>query len=183
MAKKILILTGSPRRNGNSDALAEAFTTGAEKAGAEVRRVNTAELKIGACIACEKCWENDKPCIFQDDMEKIYPLLEWAEMFVLAFPLYYYTFPSQLKLVLDRLFPYAFKNTEVINGKDSVMLVCAETDNPADFDGVVSTYKIVGEYLTWNDKGVICAPGLGKKEDILNTNWQELAQKLGESLG
>ena len=183
MSKKILVLTGSPRRDGNSDTLAKAFKSGAEKAGAEVQIVNTSTLKISACIACDKCWEKDAPCIFKDDMEKIYPLLEWADMFVLAFPLYYYTIPTQLKVALDRFYPFEFQKTEVTKGKDASMLVCAGTDDQKEFEGLVSTYKIICNYMNWNDIGMICADSLNAKDDILNTDWLKQAEILGEKAG
>ena len=182
MTKNILVLTGSPRKDGNSDTLAQYFIKGAEKTGAEVQQVNTSKLKINACIACDKCWEKDVPCVFRDDMDKIYPLLEWADTFVFACPLYFYTYSAQLKVVLDRLYSYEFRNRETVRGKNTVLLVTAGTENPDDFDGIVSSYKITCEYLGWNDKGIICADSLNAAGDILNTKWLEQAQKLGESL-
>ena len=183
MGKKVLVIVGSPRRGGNSDAMADAFTRGAETAGAEVRRINVSELKIKACTACEQCWESDRPCVFQDDMEKAYPLIEWADMFVFAFPLYYYTYPAQLKMFIDKLFPYEVRHTEATKDKETALLACGGTDDPSEFDGLVSTYRITCGFKGWKGKGVLCAHGLNSRDDILNTDWQEKARQLGESLG
>ena len=67
MSKQILILTGSPRPNGNSFLLAEAFTKGAEEAGHTVRRFDTAHVEIDGCRACNQCYQHGKACVFDDD--------------------------------------------------------------------------------------------------------------------
>ena len=183
MAKKVLILTGSPRRGGNSDSMAAAFKLGAEKAGAEVQQVDMAELNVKGCNVCDKCWTDDMVCVFQDDMQKVYPLLEWADMLVFAFPIYYFTYPAQIKVFFDRLYPYAFQNQEKAENKEAVLLVCGEIDDPSVFDGVISTYRITCSYMKWNDSGVVCATGVNHIGDIQGTQWLEKAQDLGEAVG
>ena len=67
---KILVLTGSPRKNGNSNTLAEHFINGAKEAGHEVTRFDAASSKVHPCIACNKCGMNG-PCVFKDDFERM----------------------------------------------------------------------------------------------------------------
>ena len=69
MSKNVLILTGSPRKGGNSDILADAFEKGLK--GHNVKRISVYDLKIGGCRACNGCWNNKGNCVFKDGMEQI----------------------------------------------------------------------------------------------------------------
>ncbi|MFR5658789.1 MAG: flavodoxin family protein [Butyricimonas faecihominis] len=112
MGKNILILEGSPRPNGNSDMLAEAFATGARAKGYEVSVIKVPGYKVNGCFACGMCWSMGTPCVQSDDMEKIFPEIEQADMIVFASPLYFFSWPTQLKCVIDRLYPYALEKCE-----------------------------------------------------------------------
>lgn len=61
--KKVLILAGSPRMHGNSNALCEEFAKGAAEAGHEVEKINIARKKIAACLGCNACYRNDGSCV------------------------------------------------------------------------------------------------------------------------
>jgi hypothetical protein len=87
--KNILLLTGSPRRYGNSDRMAEAFTKGALDAGHNVMLFNAGRKEIGGCKACKECWSKGEPCIYRDDFDEVAPLLEEAEVILFATPLYW----------------------------------------------------------------------------------------------
>ena len=67
---KILVITGSPRKNGNSNTLAEHFIKGAQEAGHEVVRFDAAFKEVHPCIGCNRCGM-DGPCVFKDDFEFI----------------------------------------------------------------------------------------------------------------
>ena len=88
MGKNILVLTGSPRSNGNSFMLADAFIKGAEEAGHRVQRFDTARKQIDGCRACNQCFKHGKACLFDDDFNSLAPILKEAEVLVLATPLY-----------------------------------------------------------------------------------------------
>ncbi len=105
MSKKILILNGSPRKNGNTKALIESFTEGAKEAGHIVTIFNIHEMDIKHCTGCMAvCVDfKRKHCVQKDDMEKIYPVFEEADIIVFASPLYFWNFTAQLKMVIDRL--------------------------------------------------------------------------------
>ena len=86
---KIVVLNGSPRVNGNTAAMTKAFAEGAAEAGHEVEIVPVAKLKIAGCLGCEYCHtKGGGKCVQKDDMRKLYPLLEEAEMIVFASPIY-----------------------------------------------------------------------------------------------
>ena len=98
---KVFGIYGSPRRGGNSDRLLEECLRGAREAGAEVETVRPAEMKIAGCRACEACAKTGE-CVIADDMQGVYSLLDSAERLVMAAPIFFYSFPAQLKALIDR---------------------------------------------------------------------------------
>ena len=104
MAKKIVILNGSPRPSGNTAALIEAFTKGAEQAGNGVVRFDVCKMNIHPCLGCCGGGKNsESPCVQKDDMDAIYPHYKDADLVVLASPMYYWSLSGQLKCAFDRL--------------------------------------------------------------------------------
>lgn len=101
MSKKVLILSGSPRKGGNSDLLCEEFAKGAQEAGHEVEKIRVAEKNIGYCRACYGCRGTGK-CVIKDDMAELLEKMVAADVFVLASPVYYYSIDAQMKAVIDR---------------------------------------------------------------------------------
>ncbi|WP_304407911.1 flavodoxin family protein, partial [Bacteroides acidifaciens] len=105
MSKRIVILNGSPRMKGNTAGLVEAFKQGAEEAGHTVEVFNLQQMDIRPCLGCLGGGRDSKnPCLQKDDMAKIYPHYETADVLVLASPMYYWSITAQLKTVIDRLF-------------------------------------------------------------------------------
>lgn len=100
---KILVLTGSPRKGGNSNTLADNFIRGAEEAGHQVFRFDAAFKEVHPCIGCNKCGMNG-PCIFKDDFEFVRQHIVDADMVVFATPMYYFGISAQLKAVIDRFY-------------------------------------------------------------------------------
>ena len=104
MSKKVLILSTSPRRNSNSEALAEAFARGAAEAGNEVEILRMREKTVRFCQGCFACQRTGK-CVIRDDMAEIVPKMEQADVLVFATPIYYYEMSGQMKTLLDRANP------------------------------------------------------------------------------
>ena len=100
---KIVVLTGSPRHNGNSAILAEQFIKGAQEKGHEVFRFDCAFKHVEPCRACNRCGMNGV-CIYNDDFVKLRPHLISADMVVFATPMYYFGVSTQLKRVIDRFY-------------------------------------------------------------------------------
>ena len=101
MSKKVLILTTSPRRNSNSDALAEAFARGAAESGCEVELISLRGKELRFCQGCFACQKSGK-CVIRDDMQEIVPKMEQADVLAFATPIYYYEMSGQMKTLLDR---------------------------------------------------------------------------------
>lgn len=121
MMKKVLILEGSPRRNGNSAILSGEFARGAEEAGCSVEKVQIAGKKIAGCLGCNACYRNGGVCVQKDDMAAIREKMLAADVIVLASPIYFYSMTAQMKAVMDR--SYAFY--QQLAGKTFYFLIIA----------------------------------------------------------
>ena len=103
--KQVLVILGSPRRMGNSAALAARISRGAESAGAEVENLFLQDLEISPCRGCDTCQQHEsKGCAIKDDMQEIYPKLIRADAWVIASPVYWFTMSSQTKIFMDRCY-------------------------------------------------------------------------------
>lgn len=102
MGKKVLILSGSPRKGGNSDILCDEFLRGALEAGNEVEKIRVTERKVAPCSACYYCRDHGGVCVHKDDMASILQKMINADVIVLASPVYFYSINAQLKAVIDR---------------------------------------------------------------------------------
>lgn len=181
--KNILVLTGSPRRNGNSDQLADAFITGALSIGHNVTRFDAGRKKIGGCIACKTCWNREKPCSFQDDFNELAPLLEAADVIVFATPIYWFNFPAQIKAAIDKMNVYLVKSCRrPLKIKESLLLVCGADEGMDIFEGIKVTYRQIAKYMNWEDKGVLTVPEVSEKGDINATDALVKAEEYGKSI-
>lgn len=183
MSKNILIITGSPRKGGNSNRLADSFMKGARAAGHEVTTFSSAETPVAPCIACNACWKKGKACSLDDTFDTLSSLLEKSDVLVLCSPLYWFTFSAQLKAALDKCYaftvPHCKKRLKVTA---TVLLMSAGDPDEAAFTGAVSTYKAIGDYLNLADRGVILAPGVQERGEITATDALERAEKLGREI-
>ena len=175
---KILVLTGSPRKNGNSGTLADFLIRGAKEAGHEVVRFDCAFRKVHPCIACNRCGMNG-PYVFQDDFEFIRTHLPGADAVVFATPMYYFGISAQLKTVIDRFYS--------INGlihvpKKAVLLMTYADDSRRKEGPILNHYEVLLEYLGWSDAGRVIAPGGWPVGAVQRTEYPEKAYRLGKSL-
>lgn len=160
MKKRLLIFTGSPRANSNSRLLAEAAARGARQAGASVKVVNLARLRINPCRACDRCREKGPgKCIQQDDMKKIYPELEKAEAIILAHPVYWFTINVQTKLLIDRWYAFGQDEYAAFRGK-KIGLILTYADRDVFSSGAVNAlraYQDIFNYLEAEIAGMVYA--------------------------
>lgn len=103
--KRVLILSSSPRKQGNSQRLCEQFKAGAESAGHTVTLIRLAEKQLGFCRACDACMKNGGTCVLKDDMHEILEAFQLADVLVLATPVYFYGVSAQMKTFIDRTYP------------------------------------------------------------------------------
>jgi len=181
MSKNIIVLTGSPRKGGNSDKLADAFISGAQQAGHTTVKYTTADKKIKGCIDCQTCFKQGTACSIPDDFSELAPLLEQADMIVFATPLYWFSFPAQLKAAIDKFYSFLI-GKRTLKIKECALLVTGGVEDETKFDGIVTSYKIIAEYQNWKDSGVIIVPGLHDKDDILKTDGLQRGEALGKNI-
>ena len=182
MAKKIVILNGSPRRRGNTSALVEAFTAGAEHSGHTVTEFFLDSMDIHGCKGCfgghsgREC-----PCVQRDDMAQIYPAVREAEVVVLATPLYYWNMSGQLRTAIDRLFALEEGDGNLLrgHGRASALLMAAEGHG---FEDVLLYYDHLIEHLGWKNLGHVLAGGNMDIGDIQGKAELDQAYRLGASV-
>lgn len=181
MRKKIVVLNGSPRANGNTSALIASFAKGATEAGNTVASFHLQSMNIGGCLGCFGGGKNpDSPCVQKDDMDKIYPAYREADIVVLASPLYYWNVSGQLKCAFDRLFAVAEGNPGYKNPvKDCILIMAAESD---EYEETVYWYDRLLKHLGWTDRGRVLAGGVLSPGDVNDKPEMEQARKLGASI-
>ena len=172
---KILVLTGSPRKGGNSATLADHFIKGAKEAGHSIERFDAAFKKVHPCIACNSCGM-DGPCVFKDDFEFVRKHIIDADCVVFATPMYYFGISAQLKAVIDRF--YAI-NGSIHVPKKAVLLMTYANTAASEAVPIKSHYEVLLKYLGWTDAGQVIAPGVWPVGAIARTKYPEQAYLLG----
>ncbi len=169
MGKKIVVITGSPRRNGNSFAMTDAFIQAAKANGHEVTRFDAAMKSVGGCRACETCFKSGKACSFDDDFNTIAPAILEADAVVFTMPVYWYSIPAQLKGVIDKLFSFVVGGKD-ISGKECAMIVCCEEEDLSVMDGVRVPLERSAALMKWKMVGEVLIPGVLNAGDIDKTD-------------
>lgn len=175
---KILILTGSPRKNSNSTELALQFAKGARESGHETAHFDAASSTVHPCIACNACGM-DGPCVFKDDFEVVREHIVPADMVVFATPMYYFGFSAQLKTVIDRF--YAI-NGQIHAPKKGVLLMTYANSAKSQAVPIEKHYEVLLDYLGWEDAGRVIAPGVWTAGSIKHTQYPGRAYELGRSV-
>lgn len=181
MGKKIIILNGSPRKNGNTTALTARFKWGAEEAGHTVTEFFPDSMNINGCKGCFGGGKDRvHPCVQRDDMEQIYPVYREADIVVLATPLYYWSISGQLKIAFDRLFAVAECDPTLRNPqKESVLIMAAEGWG---FQESEYWYDHLKDHLGWKSLGKVLCGGVMEAGDIKGKKELEDAYQLGRSV-
>ena len=179
--KNVLVITGSPRVDGNSDRLADAFIDGAVAADNNVVRFDAGRMNIGPCKACDKCFTNDGACAVSNGFNTIAPEIEKCDVIVFVTPMYWFSFTSQIKNVIDKIYSFGTAGKD-ISGKECALIVCGATQEIKEFDGITSTYKLIANHLKWKDRGTLIADGVWNKGDVQNTDFLNKAEKMGENI-
>lgn len=180
MNKNIIVLTGSPRRGGNSDRMADAFIRGAESKGHQVMKFETAFHPVQGCRACRTCWSKGTACTFHDGFSELEPLIEKADAIVFASPLYWFGVTAQLKAAIDKMNAYTVSACKrPLRIKECALMICGADNSEASFISVREMYKCIAEYMKWQDKGLLIVPNVSDKGDIEKTDALRKAEDLG----
>lgn len=161
---KVLGIYGSPRKEGNTELMLDAFLEGAAGEGAQIERVSVRDLKISGCLGCGQC-DATGVCAVKDDMVSVYPLLAQAERIVVATPIFFYGVTGQLKLLVDRSqAPYMARELAERDGKRAIvgpghkgfLLSAGATRGKRLFECAILTVKYFFEALSVGYAGELC---------------------------
>jgi multimeric flavodoxin WrbA len=182
--KKVLILLGSPRKNGNSAVLAERIGAGAQSTGAEVESLFINAMNIKPCQACWKCQSPDtKGCVIQDDMQQVFPKLIAADAWVIATPVHWFNMSTQTKLWMDRCFALGKYGKNPYRKKIAIAITYGDTD-PFSSGAVNAmrcfqdSFRYAGATITGIVYGSATAAGEIKSNTTVLTAAEELGKRL-----
>lgn len=180
MSKKVLIISSSPRKGGNSDSLCDKFAEGAVSSGNKVEKIFLKDKHINYCTGCGLCNDNDyTACSQKDEMAEILEKMIASDVIVLATPVYFYTMCGQMKTFIDRC---CARYTH-ITGKEFYYIMTAADGNSAAMDRVIEEFR---GFLCCLDgaeeKGFICATGVWQKGDINLTPYPQAAFDSGKNI-
>ena len=181
MSKKIVVITGSPRKNGNSFAMTNAFIKAAEAKGHTVTRFDAAFKKVGGCHACETCYSTGKACSFDDDFNLVAPAILEADAIVFTMPVYWYSIPAQIKGVIDRIYSLVVGGKD-ISGKECALITCCEEDDMTVMDGVRIPMERMCALNKWKMVGEVLVPGVLNAGDIAKTDGCQKAAALADAI-
>ncbi len=177
---KIVVITGSPRKNGTSNFLADEFIRGTEENGHEVFKFDSAKSDVKNCIACNSCCMGTKPCIHKDDFVQLSEQLLNSDMIVFVTPVYYFGMSSTLKKVIDRFYSI---DTKLRNKKLKACLISVQhAPVEAVKDALNMHYNAILSWLNIENKGIINAIGIESIEQLKQTDYPKRAYELGHNL-
>ncbi len=176
--KNVLILSGSPRKGGNSDLLCDEFMRGASEAGHEVTKINVSDKRIAPCRACYACKGTGK-CAIKDDMADILQAMIDADVLVLASPVYFYSIDAQLKAVIDRT---VARWLEVKDKEFYYIATCADTEKES-IETTLACFRGYADCVEGaKEMGVIYGTGVYEKGEIKNTPAMSEAYEMGKNV-
>lgn len=178
---KVIILKGSPKKNGNTDLMADALADAARTASHEVTDYPVGRMRIDGCRGCGACYKAGRPCVFNDDeWNDIAPSLLAADAIVFASPVYWFGLTSQAKAALDRMFCFLPKG-DAFRGKKSALLMAA-ADGEDVFDAPKMVFEKSAALLGWDIIGEVCAPKCGAHGAVTGTSYLAQAAELAIQL-
>ncbi len=178
MSKQVLILSSSPRKRGNSNALCDQFVKGAIEANHQVDKVLLADKTINYCRGCNSCMRTGR-CAQKDDMAQILDSMIAADVIVMATPVYFYTMCAQMKTVIDRT---VARYTEIAN-KEFYFIATAAAGNKAALERTIEGFRGFTSCLPGaKEKGVVYGTGAWEAGDILTSRAMKQAYEMGRGL-
>lgn len=174
---KILAISGSPRKGGNTDIMVETFVKAANERGHVCQIVYLSEKHPNPCLACNACRsKEDELCVQKDDMQEIYEMMQQSDMIVLASPLYYFTVSAQLKCLIDRFYARGSRGTSI---RASALFI--DSGSPG-YEGAEYMYRRSVSFLGWKDMGIIEIPGMKSKGAMAQCPQLDKVVEFAESL-
>lgn len=179
MSKKVLVISASPRKGGNSDTLCDEFIRGARESGSEAEKVFLRDRKIGYCTGCGIC-NSTHECVQNDDMAEILDKMVKADVIVMATPVYFYAMDAQMKTLIDRTVP---RYTEISNKDFYFIVTAADTDQSA-LERTIDGFRGFTEDCLPNahEKGIIYGTGAWQIGEIKRSPAMNQAYEMGKNI-
>ncbi len=179
MSKKVLVLSASPRKGGNSDLLCDQFMLGAKEAGHTAEKIFLNDKEINYCTGCGACYNMENSCPQKDDMAEILEKMLAADAIVMATPVYFYTMNGQMKTLIDRT---CSRYTE-INDKDFYFIVTAADDSKQAMERTLEGFRGFTSCLERaTEKGTIYGTGAWHMGDIKGSKAMKQAYEMGKAI-
>ena len=179
MSKKVLVLSGSPRKGGNSDTLCDQFILGAKETGNETEKIFLRNKEINYCVACDTCKRNEGICDQEDDMAKVLDKMIAADVIVMATPVYFYTMDAQMKTLIDRTYS---RYTEIRN-KDFYFITTAAVNRKQALERTIEGFRGFTSVLSGaKEKGIIYGTGAWNVGDIKGSKAMKEAYEIGKAV-
>lgn len=175
---KILVLAGSPHKNGTLNTLVKEFVRGAQEAGHSVTVYDAAKGNIHPCLGCDHCGMSGD-CIQKDDGNAVLAELLAADAVVFATPVYYFGMSAQLKTVIDRF--YARNGAITRKNMKAALIATAWNDDEIVMKGIQTHFEIIFDYLHFRNAGMLLAKGSGTVSMMPSRYYTE-AYELGKNL-
>jgi len=183
--RNILILNGSPRKEGNTAALAEQLANGVQAAGARTQIMYLHGMDINPCTACEGCHqEGSSGCVIDDEMRKIYDGLLEADAVVFATPVYWFSVTAQIKTAIDRLYAVGVGDGNILKGK-AVVILMPYADADPYVSGAVNALRMfqdISGYLGTKMAGMVYGTAYEAGEIRKDKPLMDKAFQLGKEL-
>jgi multimeric flavodoxin WrbA len=178
MAKRILVLSSSPRKGGNSDLLCGQFVLGAQEAGNQVEKIFLRDKTINHCVACGTCQGNGGMCVQQDDMAEVLDKMINADVIAMATPVYFYNMSGQMKTLIDR----TYAKYTAISNKDLYFIMTAAVTTKGSLEITLEGFRRFASCLTGaTEKGVIYGTGAWNIGDIKGSSAMTQAYEMGKN--
>lgn len=179
MKKKVLVLSASPRKGGNSDLLCDQFILGAKEAGNPSEKIFLRDKEINYCLACDTCQENGGDCERKDDMAEILDKMIEADVIVMATPVYFYTMNGQMKTLIDRTYA---RYTE-IKDKEIYFIMTAAVQRKEALERTIEGFRGFTSVLSGaKEMGIIYGTGAWNIGDIKGTKAMAEAYEMGKTI-
>jgi len=177
MKKNVVIISASPRKQGNSDLLCDQVLRGAKEAGHKAEKITLRDRKINFCLACDTCKKNGGTCIQKDDMAGILEKMIAADVLVLATPVYFYTMNAQMKALIDR----TYAKYPALGTKEVYIIVAAADAAKEAMGRTIEGFRgFISCYSGFTEKGIVYGTGAWNIGDIKTSRAMDEAYELGK---
>lgn len=179
MDKKVVIISSSMRKHGNSHTLAKEFERGATDAGNTVEFIDLADIDLHFCRGCMQC-QSHGTCVINDGMQDLYEKVQHADVLVFATPIYYYEMSGQLKTFIDRLNPLYPKDNAF--RKVYLIATCADEDKAALDNAIKGINGWTDCFVDVDLDGVVYGTGVTEIGEIITSPAMHSAYDMGNSI-